>query len=169
MHVHTCMLTRTGMYAHAHMHTHTGPVALGRRSCAQAPRRPPPACAAFHTPLTVAFARRTQVWLPKCPQCQTGVGAERHLGTWIPTRGRVRAWRPQGPGLRKWCPLGNVSIQGLLAKPVREEGDSLVTLSHDPGLEDFPALSHAGRWGEWRTAKGRRVWGCCSLGCPPPG
>lgn len=62
---------------------------------------------------------RSAPW--KHPQRQTRAGAERHLGTWVPRRVRVRAWRLLGPPLRKWCPLGNVSIHRLLAKPVREE------------------------------------------------
>lgn len=49
----------------------------GQASPLGAPGDPSGLCAASQTPHTVAFARRTLVWLPKCLQRQTRVAAER--------------------------------------------------------------------------------------------
>lgn len=106
---------------------------LGRAEhiCQVSPRRPH---LAFQTLLAAGFARGTSSGSRKRPQCRPGLGTERHVGIRIPRYGRSVGAQDVGP-------LREVGIQGLLAAPVREEEDRLVTLSPKPGLEDFPSLS----------------------------
>lgn len=77
---------------------------------------------------------RSAPW--KHPQRQTRAGAERHLGTWVPRRAgseRGGSWDPA----QEMVPTGACQYSQAAGQACEGGGDSLVTLSHDPGLRDF--------------------------------
>lgn len=77
---------------------------------------------------------------------------------------RGGSWDPA----QEMVPTGERQYSQAAGQACEGGGDSLVTLSHDPGLKDSCLIMLFWGWGDLGTTKGRGAWGCCSSGLPAP-